>query len=158
MIMDRIKQYIDTQGISIAAFERSIGMSNASFGKNLKKGGAIGTDKLEYILNIYKNINPEWLLTGRGSMYVGEVNEVTEVNEKRNVKPYEGSSNMSVSVKESSTPYKKSCPYCQEKDKIISVLQKELDNKNSTINKLIDVLHHKPEHESNEYEQKRKAS
>lgn len=38
---------MDYKGISIAAFERSIGMANASFGKSLKKGGAIGTDKLE---------------------------------------------------------------------------------------------------------------
>lgn len=47
MILDRIKDYIDKKGISIAAFEKSIGMSNASFGKSLKNNGAIGTDKLE---------------------------------------------------------------------------------------------------------------
>lgn len=68
MILDRIKEYIDSKGISIAAFERSIGMGNASFGKSLKKNGAIGTDKLENILRIYEDINPVWLLTGNGSM------------------------------------------------------------------------------------------
>lgn len=47
MILDRIKLYIDTKGISIAAFEKSVGMSNASFSKSLKNNGAIGTDKLE---------------------------------------------------------------------------------------------------------------
>lgn len=36
MILDRIKLYIDTKGISIAAFEKSVGMSNASFSKSLK--------------------------------------------------------------------------------------------------------------------------
>ena len=54
--------------MTIAAFERSIGMSNASFGKSLKNGKAIGTDKLENILLIYTDINPTWLLTGEGSM------------------------------------------------------------------------------------------
>lgn len=68
MILDRIKEYIDYKGISIAAFEKSIGMSNASFGKCLKKGGAIGTDKLENILNIYPEISTNWLLTGQGEM------------------------------------------------------------------------------------------
>ena len=68
MILDRIKQFIDSKGISVSAFEKSIGMSNASFGKSLKSGGAIGTDKLENILNIYPEISPIWLVTGEGSM------------------------------------------------------------------------------------------
>lgn len=68
MILDRIKEYIDKKGITIAAFERSVGMSNASFGKSLKGGKAIGTDKLENILTIYQDINPSWLLTGEGNM------------------------------------------------------------------------------------------
>ena len=68
MILERIKQYIDYKGISISAFEKSIGMGNASFGKSLKKGGAIGTDKLENILSIYPEISPNWLLTGTGEM------------------------------------------------------------------------------------------
>lgn len=68
MILERIKQYIDSKGISVAAFERSIGMANASFGKSLKNRGAIGTDKLENILIIYPDISPMWLLKGIGEM------------------------------------------------------------------------------------------
>ena len=68
MILERIKQYIDFKGISIAAFERSIGMANASFGKSLKNQGAIGTDKLENILTVYPDISPMWLLKGIGEM------------------------------------------------------------------------------------------
>lgn len=68
MILERIKQFMDYKGISTAAFERSIGMANASFGKSLKKGGAIGTDKLEKILSTYPEISPVWLMTGRGEM------------------------------------------------------------------------------------------
>ena len=72
MILERIKQYIDLKGISISAFERSIGMSNASFGKSLKNGGAIGSDKLENILKIYPDISPSWLMTGTGEMLRSE--------------------------------------------------------------------------------------
>lgn len=68
MILERLKKYIDYKGVSISAFEKSIGMSNASFGKSLKNQGAIGTDKLENILNVYPDISSEWLLTGRGDM------------------------------------------------------------------------------------------
>lgn len=70
MILERIKQYIDLKGISVSAFERSIGMSNASFGKSLKNGGAIGSDKLENILKAYPDISPVWLMTGAGNMLI----------------------------------------------------------------------------------------
>ena len=72
MIMERLKMFIDSQGITIKAFERSIGMSNASFGKSLKNGGNIGSDKVENILQVYPQLNPSWLLTGEGSMILGE--------------------------------------------------------------------------------------
>ena len=78
MILERIKQYIDYKGISVAAFEKSIGMSNASFGKSLKNGGAIGTDKLENILSVYPDLNIIWLTTGRGEM----INESPEGSQR----------------------------------------------------------------------------
>lgn len=67
-MLNRLKKYIDYKGISVSAFEKSIGMSNASFGKSLKNGGSIGGDKLEKILSVYPDINAEWLLTGAGEM------------------------------------------------------------------------------------------
>lgn len=67
-ILSRLKEYIEYRGITVAAFEKSIGMSNASFSKQLKNKRAIGTDKLENILNVYSDISPEWLLTGNGNM------------------------------------------------------------------------------------------
>lgn len=81
MIVRRIKQFIDAKGISIASFERSIGMSNASFGKSYKNGGAIGSDKIENILSVYPDINPSWLLTGRGNMLKSE--EIAETDNKK---------------------------------------------------------------------------
>lgn len=84
MILERIKQYIDSKGISIAAFERSVGMSNATFGKSLKNGGAIGTDKLEKILMTYPDISPNWLLWGEGEMLVCTESKVEEIKEQHN--------------------------------------------------------------------------
>ena len=81
MVLKRLKEYIDIKGLSIAAFERSIGMSNASFGKSLKNNGAIGSDKLENILSVYPDINPDWLLTGRGSMLREETTPLMEAKE-----------------------------------------------------------------------------
>lgn len=84
----RLKEYIDKKGISISAFEKSIGMSNASFGKSLKNNGAIGSDKLENILRIYPDINTEWLLTGKGSMLKIESNSsITKKIENEETRP-----------------------------------------------------------------------
>ena len=66
--LERIKKFIDCKGLSVSAFEKSVGMSNASFGKSLKNKGAIGTDKLENILKVYPELSATWLLTGRGDM------------------------------------------------------------------------------------------
>lgn len=68
MILNRIKQFIDYKGIAVSAFEKSIGMSNASLGKSLKTGGTIGADKLGNILMSYPEINLYWLVTGEGEM------------------------------------------------------------------------------------------
>lgn len=64
----RIKQYIDFKRVNIASFEKNVGMSNGSFASQLKKNKTIGVDKLENILKIYPEINPEWLLTGKEPM------------------------------------------------------------------------------------------
>lgn len=87
MVLERIKEFIDYKGLSIAAFERSIGMSNASFGKSLKNKGAIGSDKIENILFKYKELSAEWLLTGNGEMIKPSVprvvTETTAIHQPR---------------------------------------------------------------------------
>jgi hypothetical protein len=89
MILDRIKLYIDTKGISVAAFEKSVGMSNASFSKSLKNNGAIGTDKLENILSVYSDISPEWLLTGQGDMLKEEPSLSVSMNPQEGTPYYD---------------------------------------------------------------------
>jgi phage repressor protein C with HTH and peptisase S24 domain len=79
----RIKEYIDYKCLTIKDFELSVGFSNGAFGSQLKNDRTIGVDKLENILNVYNEINPDWLLTGKGSMLrepVGPVISTGSVN------------------------------------------------------------------------------
>lgn len=76
MILERIQSFIDKEGLSIAAFERSIGASSASMAKALKTGKYIGSDKLENILRCYPRLSPVWLMTGEGEMYKSESNSL----------------------------------------------------------------------------------
>ena len=116
-MLKRLKEYIDFKGIPIARFEKSIGMSNASFGKSLKNGGSIGADKLEIILITYPDINLEWLITGKGYM----LKDPHDLN--KNSPP--------------------GCELCREKDKIIKDKEKIITAQETTIDaqtKTIETL------------------
>jgi transcriptional regulator with XRE-family HTH domain len=89
MVANRIKEFIESQGISVYAFENAIGASRGSISKAIKDNKNIGSNVLENILRVYKELNPEYLLTGNGEMlrvdnqlkepeatYIKEVSEV----------------------------------------------------------------------------------
>jgi len=77
--LKRIKTYLDHKGIKISAFEKSVGLSNGSFGGQLKKNRTIGIDKLENILMTYPDLNAHWVITGEGNMLIGEHEETQKV-------------------------------------------------------------------------------
>ncbi len=64
MITDRILKIIELNNINKSQFYKTTGLSNGF----LDKVKDIGASKIEYILKAYPDINPEWLLTGRGEM------------------------------------------------------------------------------------------
>ena len=75
MVAQRIGEYIETKGISYYAFENAIGASRGSISKAVKEGKSIGSSVLENILIIYSDLNPIWLLTGKGNMLTTEDNQ-----------------------------------------------------------------------------------
>lgn len=81
-IVSRIKDFIDNKGISVRKFEEKVGFSNGAFASQYKNNKAIGSDKVENILQFYPEINPEWLLTGKGSMLKEEEGKKEEISEK----------------------------------------------------------------------------
>lgn len=82
MVAEKISEYIISKGISVYAFENAIGASRGSIAKAIKDNKSIGSNVLENILHIYSDINPDWLLTGQGSMLRGS--QPSEVSEKDN--------------------------------------------------------------------------
>ena len=60
-----IKIFCKSIGITVKMFEKSIGASNG-YVANTTKG--IGNERLQKIIETYSNLNPEWLLTGKGEM------------------------------------------------------------------------------------------
>jgi len=70
MVSERIGQYIAKKGVSYYAFENSIGASRGSISKAVKEGKSMGSQVLEKILLVYTDLNPVWLLTGAGEIFI----------------------------------------------------------------------------------------
>lgn len=78
MIKERILKYIDSKSITRYHFYKITGISNGF----LDKDGAIGSDKCEKIISCFPDLDPEWLVTGKGEMIRTSLNgnKPTKVN------------------------------------------------------------------------------
>lgn len=79
MIVDRILQFIDYKKINKRKLYIETGLSNGF----LDKVKDIGASKIEQILYSYPEINPEWLLTGKGNM-INPVEYPTDDTDRNN--------------------------------------------------------------------------
>ncbi len=70
MIKDRILKISDYSGLTKELFFSKIGMTTANF-RGKAKETPINSTAIENILSVFPEINPEWLLTGKGSMLKG---------------------------------------------------------------------------------------
>ena len=76
--IERIDQFRQHKGISLNAFDASIGRPSGYTGKQLRSNASVGSDILETILRTYKEINPGWLISGEGKMLKSEPEKVAE--------------------------------------------------------------------------------
>lgn len=76
--MKHLLQYIDFKGISVFKFEQSIGV-RSTIDKAIKSNSNLRSDILSKIIEVYTDLNPDWLLTGKGEML--RQNETNVVNE-----------------------------------------------------------------------------
>ena len=63
----RVFLIMEDKNMNAAAFAKAIGVSNGAL-SHIKKRNAPGTYILTKITNRFKDINSEWLLTGKGTM------------------------------------------------------------------------------------------
>jgi hypothetical protein len=66
--IDRLKSYFDFKRIKPGSVDRAIEVGNGYIGKQLKARASVGSDILEKIFMKYPDLNPVWVLTGRGNM------------------------------------------------------------------------------------------
>lgn len=67
-MIERIKEFIENQGISVRSFEQRISASNGLIRKAIANNTDIQSKWITNIVENYPQISPDWLLTGQGNM------------------------------------------------------------------------------------------
>lgn len=84
-IKENILYFVEKQGIKKTDFYEKTEISASNFkGSGLKS--EIGGDKIVKILSLFPEINPEWLLTGKGEMLREKISPLDLQNEVINFK------------------------------------------------------------------------
>ncbi len=76
-IIDRILLFVYHKNLSMRAFDTSIAVGNGYTSKQSKSGASVGSDVLERIIDTYPDLNPLWLITGKGAMIL-EIDSIDE--------------------------------------------------------------------------------
>lgn len=76
-IIDRIILFIRYKRLSMRAFDMSIGVGNGYTSKQSKSNASVGSDVLERIIDVYPDLDPLWLITGKGNMIL-DIKELEE--------------------------------------------------------------------------------
>jgi hypothetical protein len=74
-LAERILYFIRANNLNLSEFDKSIGAANGYIGKQIKKGGSIGSNVLEKIFSVYPQLNVQWLMIGKGEMTNESENE-----------------------------------------------------------------------------------
>ena len=71
--IDRLEFFMKTEGLNSNSLTVAAGLSNGLIGKALKNRSSMNSDSIERILCAYTNLSAEWLMTGKGTMYVNDL-------------------------------------------------------------------------------------
>lgn len=66
---ERLKHLLDSKNLSIAQFGKKIGVSRDTLNKMFAKGSDPKLHLLQKCLELYPNLNIEWLIMGNGEMW-----------------------------------------------------------------------------------------
>lgn len=113
--IDRLYDYFDFKGIRPTRFEKENGLSNGYFSITLRRKADIGSSIIETIINNCRDLNLDWLVTGKGSM----------LNDGEPI----------IVAEEPNHDYKNksSCAICEEKEKVIANQAERIQELKETI-------------------------
>lgn len=140
MIKERIIQVIEIKGIAKEKFFEKIGVTSANFRGKAKKT-PLNSTAIENVLSEIPELNPEWLLTGKGTMFKTEGSGSVSQNLVRdNGVQVEGSNNGKIKNNTESQIVKELKAKIEGLKKLLIEKEKQLTEKEKQISKLIDKL------------------
>ncbi|GIZ15766.1 XRE family transcriptional regulator [Capnocytophaga catalasegens] len=140
MIKERVIQVIEIKGIAKEKFFEKIGVTSANFRGNAKKT-PLNSTTIENILSEIPELNPEWLLTGKGSMLKTESKGSVNQNLVGDNSVQVGGSNNGKIKNNTENQFIKELQTEIENLKILLIeKEKQLTEKEKQISKLIDKL------------------
>lgn len=135
-ILSRIQEIAANEGITINAFERSIGASKGVLSRALKSGTDIQSKWLCTIVDNYPQYSPSWLLTGVGPMLLDGA-PPAQVSSVNSAVAMHGTAINTVTTESSNSASRDSQELQLAKQKI-EALEKLLDEKERLIKVLLD--------------------
>ena len=80
--LHRVKQIIEKEGISVSKFAEKVDVGQTTLNNQLLEKRALSIDVVNKILNAFPGLSAEWLLRGKGAMYIA-----TESGESEETRP-----------------------------------------------------------------------
>lgn len=80
--IDRLDIYMKSNRLNDNKITTSAGLTNGIIGKSRKEGRDLSAKSIELILNTYPDLNPNWLLTGKGDMLKPAKNPFSQMTER----------------------------------------------------------------------------
>ncbi|MEO9964354.1 MAG: hypothetical protein ABJF11_01115 [Reichenbachiella sp.] len=87
-IIHRIFKFIQNKSLESDQLNSKIGLDKEDIRYEATKDGSVSTDVLERICKLYPELNPIWLVTGKGEMLIDDYHEVGKAIE--NVESHDG--------------------------------------------------------------------
>lgn len=76
--IDRLEAFMKMEKLNANSLTVSAKLSNGLVNKALKNRSSMNSDSIERILCAYPRLSADWLMTGKGTMYVEELPEITD--------------------------------------------------------------------------------
>ena len=83
----RVEQIINYKRFNIRSFEEEINVSNNSIGTAIRRKSSFKSNVLNKILHSFPEIDPTWLLTGKGEMLLNNRGEYVASEPSSSYKP-----------------------------------------------------------------------
>lgn len=83
-MIERIKKIIECKSKSVREFSMLINVKQVTLNQQITETRGLSLDIVTAILNSFEDISAEWLMRGKGEMFLSEKSEETASSEEKN--------------------------------------------------------------------------